>query len=58
MTGGIPNYQTYERVFSLIDHKELENILVAFYKDLIYVTRQRDLLDIDGIKKSNIILRD
>ena len=48
MTGGIPNYQTYERVFSLIDHKELENILVAFYKDLIYVTRQRDLLDIDG----------
>ena len=48
MTGGIPNYQTYERVFSLIDHKELENILIAFYKDLIYVTRQRDLLSIDG----------
>ena len=48
MTGGIPNYQTYERVFSLIDHKELENILVEFYKNLIYVTRQRDLLSIDG----------
>ena len=48
MTGGVPDYQTYERVFSLIKHEELENILVGFYLDLIYATRREDLLNIDG----------
>ena len=27
LTGGIPHHVTYERVFSLIDSKELESIL-------------------------------
>lgn len=49
MTGGIPTGQTYERVFSLINHKELENILVDFYKSLVFnVLMNRDIKNIDG----------
>ena len=32
MTGGIPSSKTYERVMSIIDYKELEQILVNFFK--------------------------
>ena len=31
MTGGIPCVKTYERVFEIINSKELENILVEFF---------------------------
>ena len=39
MTGGIPSAKTYERIMSIIDYKELENILVKFFK-----TITRDIL--------------
>ena len=49
MTGGIPSAQTYERVFSLIDHEELENILVQFYTEIIFnIVLNKDLKCIDG----------
>lgn len=48
MTGGVPSWQTYENVFAIIDYKELENILVTFYKSLIVTTLERDCLNIDG----------
>ena len=49
MTGGVPTGQTYENVLAIVDHKELENILVGFYQDLILtVTKERDLINIDG----------
>lgn len=31
MTGGVPSAQTYERILSIVDHKELENLLVSFF---------------------------
>lgn len=34
MSGGIPTKQTIERVMSLIDSKELENILTSFFLDI------------------------
>ena len=49
MTGGIPSYQTFERVFSLIDYKELEKILVDFYQNIIFnSTMTSDVMCIDG----------
>ena len=49
MTGGIPSSQTIERVFSIIDHKELEDILVGFYnKVILNVIMGNDLLNVDG----------
>lgn len=49
MTGGVPSAQTIERVFGIIDHKELENILVEFFnKVILNVTMNKDLLNIDG----------
>lgn len=49
MTGGIPCSKTIERIMAIVDHKELENILVGFYQDLILtVTKERDLINIDG----------
>ena len=48
MTGGIPTWQTYENVFTIIDSKELENILVDFFTSLIITSSDRDLLNIDG----------
>lgn len=48
MTGGVPTWQTYENVFSIINYKDLENILVSFYKSLIITTLDRDYLNIDG----------
>ena len=48
MTGGVPSYQTYENVFSIINYKELEDILVCFYKSLTITTLNRDCLNIDG----------
>ncbi len=49
MTGGIPCVKTYERVFAIIDSKELEQILVEFL--LIFSLsneKDTDIIDIDG----------
>lgn len=48
MTGGVPTWQTYENVFAIIDYRELENILVEFYKSLITTPKDRECLNIDG----------
>lgn len=49
LTGGIPHYVTYERVFSIIDPKELETILNTFIGNIIFkVCIERDIINIDG----------
>ena len=49
MTGGVPNYQTIERVMSIIDSKELENILVEFIKKMTFnKSKETEILNIDG----------
>ncbi len=53
MTGGIPNYQTYERVFSLINYKKLEKILVNFFiNNTKFISPDNDIISLDG-KTSN-----
>ncbi len=49
MTGGIPSAKTYERIMSIIDKKELEIIVLDFFKTIttnLYSTI--DILNIDG----------
>ena len=49
MTGGVPSAQTFERIFSLIKHEELEKILIDFYQRvLLNVLMNRDIENIDG----------
>lgn len=49
MTGGVPNWQTIERVMSMIDSKELENILVDFFKKMTLNQKNDvDIINIDG----------
>lgn len=49
MTGGIPCVKTYERVFEIINSKELENILVEFFKLFnLKSEMEQDLINIDG----------
>ena len=48
MTGGVPTWQTYENVFAIIDYKELEHILIDFYKSLTMTISDRDYLNVDG----------
>ena len=49
MTVGVPSSQTIEKVFSIIDHKKLEDILVGFYnKVILNVIMSNDLLNVDG----------
>lgn len=49
LTGGIPHYTTYERVFSLVDSKELENILNQFMMDItLNASENNDIINIDG----------
>ena len=50
MTGGIPSVQTYERVLSLVNHKELQNILFDFLINIINIKRKRvkEILNLDG----------
>lgn len=49
LTGGIPHYITYERVFCIIDPKELENILNKFISNIIFnVCIEKDIINIDG----------
>ena len=49
LTGGIPCAKTYERVFSIIDSKELENILNDFIMSFDIKTNLReDIINLDG----------
>ncbi len=49
MTGGVPNYQTIERVMSIIDSKELERMLVEFIKKITFNQKTgTEILNIDG----------
>ena len=49
LTGGIPCAKTYERVFSIINSKELENILNDFIMSFDIKTNLReDIINLDG----------
>ena len=49
MTGGIPTAITYERVFSIIDSKELEQILTTFLLDITMIKDfENDIIPFDG----------
>ena len=49
LTGGVPHYATYERVFSLVDSKELESILNQFMMDItLNSSKNSDIINIDG----------
>ena len=49
MTGGIPCAKTYERVMGIIDYKELEKILVSFFKSITKdILVGIDILSFDG----------
>jgi predicted transposase YbfD/YdcC len=49
MTGGIPSAITYERIFSIIDSRELETILNAFLFSMIHCNDNNlDIVNIDG----------
>ncbi|MBO5138638.1 MAG: transposase family protein [Bacilli bacterium] len=49
MSHGIPNWQTIERVISMIDSKELESILVNFFQTITFdTTPETDIINIDG----------
>lgn len=48
MTGGIPTAETIENIFSIIDSKELENILTAFFLSMVHSTNKKDTINIDG----------
>lgn len=49
MTGGIPCVKTYERVFSILDSKEIETIFNDFIMSFsLDNNTQKDIIDIDG----------
>ena len=49
MTGGVPSHQTIERVMSIIDSHELENMLVEFIMKITFNQKtEKKILDIDG----------
>ena len=49
LTGGIPCAKTYERVFSIINSKELENILNDFIMSFnIKSNLEKDIINLDG----------
>ena len=49
LSGGIPSSQTFERVFSIINHSEFENILNAFLLSITYnCSSKNDIFNIDG----------
>ncbi len=49
MTGGIPSSKTYERVMAIIDYKELERILVKFFKTITKdILNGINILNFDG----------
>ena len=49
MTGGIPKANSYERIMSLVDTNELNNILIDFYKTITFeFNPEVNTLNIDG----------
>lgn len=49
MTGGIPKADTYERVMSLVDSEEINQILFEFYNSIIYSPSQKtEMYNCDG----------
>ena len=50
LTGGIPSAKTYERVISLIDCQELNQIFVDFVKNIQFMDNKffKDVLSFDG----------
>lgn len=49
MTGGIPCAKTYERIISIIDYRELEDILNIFFRTITKdILNQIDILSFDG----------
>lgn len=49
MTGGVPSSKTYERVFSIINSHDLEDICVTFTKDVLKLfNSKKDILSFDG----------
>ena len=48
MTGGIPCTKTYERVFSIIDSKELEKIFTEFLLTFSISSTNNDIINLDG----------
>lgn len=49
MTGGIPKADSYERIMSLVDSKELNSILLDFFKQTVrQLNPQVNLLNFDG----------
>lgn len=49
MTGGIPTVESYERIISLIDKDELNDILFNFFKSITnHLNPEVDLLNFDG----------
>ena len=49
MTGGVPSHQTIERVISIIDSHELENMLVEFIMKITFNKKtEKEILDVDG----------
>lgn len=48
MTGGIPCAKTYERIFSIINPKELEEIFTDFILMMSISKTERDIINIDG----------
>ena len=48
MTGGIPCAKTYERVFAIIDSKELEVIFTEFLLTFSLSSTENDIINLDG----------
>ena len=48
MTGGIPCTKTYERVFAIIDSKELEAIFTEFLLTISLSSTDNDIINLDG----------
>ena len=49
MTGGIPSAKTYERIMAIIDYKELEKIILSFFKTITKdIYREIEILNFDG----------
>lgn len=48
MTGGIPCTKTYERVFAIIDSKEVEAIFTEFLLTISLSSTDNDIINLDG----------
>lgn len=49
LSGGIPSAKTYERVFSIIDPKELEDATTFFVSEMVHIFNyDKDIINLDG----------